>query len=147
MDVSIELLSEEWLEPVFALLGSDPRVAFQDWERDCIRSSLHAHDSVHLVATAGDTLVGVLIGGGTVRGYVNHLIVAPDSRGRGIGSLLLKNAIKHFRAKGKMRVILTVTPENTEPGMALDFYRTHGFEQQVGEVTVELDLIPTSATI
>lgn len=54
-----------------------------------------------------------------------NLAVAPQARGRGLGSQLLREVIASARAAGHRRVELDVDCEN---GSAIEFYRAHGFK-------------------
>jgi GNAT superfamily N-acetyltransferase len=61
--------------------------------------------------------------GGRV-GILEDLIVAPGSRGSGIGSALLKKAIEKARALGCKRLALLTDRDNRS---AHRLYRRHGF--------------------
>jgi GNAT superfamily N-acetyltransferase len=55
---------------------------------------------------------------------LEDMVVAPDARGRGIGSHLLATAITHARAAGCGRITLLTDTDNVP---AQRFYRRHGF--------------------
>lgn len=57
-------------------------------------------------------------------GHVAQLCVAPASRGRGLGSELLRQAIRGFAEAGCDAVSLTVTASNSR---AIRLYERHGF--------------------
>ena len=56
---------------------------------------------------------------------IQHMVVAPEHRRRGVGSLLLASAIEIARREGVKRVELHVWSFNSD---AKRFYAKHGFE-------------------
>jgi mycothiol synthase len=74
------------------------------------------------VARDGRRVVGTLIGHlaeGDTRGWVSELAVAPDYRGRGIGTRLLEHAFAGFGSRGLHRVRLNVDSDNTTGAIQL----------------------------
>ena len=69
-------------------------------------------------------------------GVVHDIFVEPDSRGRGVGRLLLDAALAFLRARGAPRVVLT-TAEGNE--VAKRMFARAGFRQTMLEMTRELD--------
>jgi ribosomal protein S18 acetylase RimI-like enzyme len=59
------------------------------------------------------------------KAYLDHLVVAPDCRRRGIGRALAEHAIEQARAAGASRIDLTAG-DAKDAGRAL--YRSLGFE-------------------
>ncbi|MEM4246688.1 MAG: GNAT family N-acetyltransferase [Candidatus Bathyarchaeia archaeon] len=74
------------------------------------------------VAVDGSRLVGVAttIGYGGL-GWIGNVIVSPEYRGMGVGSLLVDHAIEYFKARSTGSVGLYSYPEN------LRFYKRIGF--------------------
>ena len=60
------------------------------------------------------------------RGWVNYLAVAPDSRKRGFGRLLMDEAEAHLREMGCPKINLQVRRPNAE---AAGFYRSIGYAE------------------
>lgn len=59
-------------------------------------------------------------------GHVAFLYLLPEFRGQGLGIQLVGQAVSFFRARGKSRLELAVSPAN---GRALAFYRRYGFAE------------------
>lgn len=88
-------------------------------------------DALHLVALAGDLVVGtcrILVEHGTAK--VGRLAVERPYRRRGIASLLLRAAEARAREAGAALIVLNAQLP------ALDLYRHEGFDV-VGDVFVE----------
>jgi len=108
-------------------------------------SQLDDPDVTVLVAEDGDDVIGyafVAIEGTDYMslrgpaGVLHDLIVDPEHRGRGVGSLLLRAVLSHLRARGVPRVVLSTAWRN-EAAQRL-FERT-GFRRTMIEMTRELD--------
>lgn len=92
-----------------------------------------AHHAVtdRLVVVRDDGVVGFVTFGlesgsrtDVVRGVVENLYVAPDYRGRGVGSTLLSTAEGHLRELGADVLSLRTMADNDD---ARRFYRRHGY--------------------
>lgn len=59
-------------------------------------------------------------------GYIPFLYLRPEFRGQGLGIQLIGQAVSFFRARGRSRLQLRVSPENQA---ALAFYRRYGFHE------------------
>lgn len=68
-------------------------------------------------------------------GYIHDLVVAPERRGRGVGSALLDAAIDWFAARGIRRVMLWSAHANS--GAQRLFVRA-GFRATMTEMTIDL---------
>ena len=61
------------------------------------------------------------------KAYLDHLVVAPDSRRRGIGRALVRHAIEQAETAGASRIDLTANEEK-KAGRAL--YESLGFQER-----------------
>jgi ribosomal protein S18 acetylase RimI-like enzyme len=134
------------LEDALRLLNSDHRLlAFEEWETAMLATHVQnpaaRPDVVALVATDRDgRVIGVLLGGVSFRGQINHLVVDPNIRNAGIGSALMTAFEERVLLSGCRRAVLTITAENTAPGGAKGFYNRLGYAKVAGEETLERDL-------
>jgi len=88
-------------------------------------AELYLNADYFMVATAGDWIVGYIIG--RLERRVAHILsiaVREGYRRRGIGSMLLKSFIEYAIRRGALRVYLEVSDRNEA---AINFYLKHGF--------------------
>lgn len=69
-------------------------------------------------------------------GVLHDIIVDPESRGRGVGGVLLDAALAFLRSRGAPRVVLS-TAEGNQPAQRL--FASMGFRRTMVEMTRELD--------
>ena len=83
-----------------------------------------SHSLAIYVALDGDAVVGLirLVGDGFSSVFVQDLIVLPSYQCQGIGSLLMKEALKDYKDAYQVQLVT----EETES--TLGFYRSMGFE-------------------
>ena len=108
-------------------------------------SQLDNPDIVILVAVRDDTVLGYTYAG--VEGFdymslrgpagiVYDIVVDPEVRGQGIGTLLLDATIAALQERGAPRVVLS-TAEQNEPAQRL--FARAGFRRTMIEMTREMD--------
>lgn len=108
-------------------------------------SQLDNPDIVILVAVRADTVLGYTYAG--VEGFdymslrgpagiVYDIVVDPEERGQGIGTLLLEATIAALKERGAPRVVLS-TAEQNEPAQRL--FARAGFRRTMIEMTREMD--------
>lgn len=73
-------------------------------------------------------------------GILHDIVVDPESRGRGIGRLLVRATLAHLKSRGAPRVVLSTAERNES---AQRFFTTLGFRRTMIEMTRELDDFPT----
>ncbi|MFC4541150.1 GNAT family N-acetyltransferase [Halosolutus amylolyticus] len=104
------------------------------YDPDRIQAELAEDDAVVLVAELDDEPVGFAHAIRQQRtGYILRVYVAPDARGRGVGSALLTSARDALLTRGVDDVRAMVLAGN-EPGNA--FYEEFGFEKVDEQETV-----------
>ncbi|MTV78041.1 GNAT family N-acetyltransferase, partial [Streptococcus pneumoniae] len=83
-----------------------------------------SHSLVIYVALDGDAVVGLirLVGDGFSSVFVQDLIVLPNYQRQGIGSLLMKEALKDYKDAYQVQLVTEETEKNVK------FYRSMGFE-------------------
>jgi ribosomal protein S18 acetylase RimI-like enzyme len=95
--------------------------------REEIRAYLERNPGLSRVADAADVIAGaVLCGHDGRRGFIYHLAVAPDFRGRGVGKLLIADCLRGLRATGIQRAILLVAKDNSS---GREFWLRNGWEE------------------
>lgn len=94
--------------------------------RDQVRGYLARNPGLSQVAEADGEIVGALLcGHDGRRGYIYHLAVASDFRGRGVGKMMLAECIPGLRKAGIERALILVEKSNAK-GHA--FWLRHGWE-------------------
>jgi ribosomal protein S18 acetylase RimI-like enzyme len=94
-------------------------------ERPAIARYLARNPGLSLVATADGRLVGaVLCGHDGRRGYIHHLAVADDCRGRGIGRDLVARCMEALASEGIAKCHIFVYARNTA---GRGFWRANGW--------------------
>ncbi|HEY8750878.1 MAG TPA: GNAT family acetyltransferase [Tepidisphaeraceae bacterium] len=90
-----------------------------------IRQKLEVQPDLFLVAIEGNDVVGTVMGGyDGHRGWVYSLAVAPGHRGRGIGTLLVREIEKGLRGYGCAKVNLQILAGNRAVAA---FYKNLGY--------------------
>ena len=99
-----------------------------DDSEEGIKKFLDRNPETCFVAEEDDKLVGTIIAGNDGRrGYIYHTAVAPDFRGRGIGTELVESAMEALRSLGINKAALVVFSKNTD-GNA--FWEKLGFTER-----------------
>ena len=94
-----------------------------------IAKKLQRDPDLFLVAEADGDLIGTVIGGyDGRRGFIYHLAVSQEHRGKGIGSRLMDEVEARLRNKGCIRCYLFVTADNEE---AMRYYEKRGWQFMV----------------
>lgn len=77
-------------------------------------------------ATGRAVGMGRVISDGVSDGYVQDLVVLPDYRGRGTGTMILSTLLEHCKSEGVTWVALVAEPGTEEFYTALGFRRMEG---------------------
>ncbi len=95
-------------------------------EEELLEIFINRNPSTCLVLRTEKVLLGTILGGfDGRRGYIYHLAVHPDYRGRGLGKLLLNNVVFELRKLGVQKIHLFVFNNNK---VAVDFYHRQGWQ-------------------
>lgn len=101
---------------------------------------LQRNPGLSRIATDGRTVVGaVLCGHDGRRGYVYHLAVDPNYRGRGIAQRLIDECLAGLRLARLERVNILVGKDNS---LGLEFYRRTGWEDLDEAAAMGRDVSP-----
>jgi len=108
--------------------------SFEGWYLLHSRRTLRDIELVRAAVSSGKPVGLVMLKTlGQGAGYVYYIAVAKETRKRGIGKLLLEDALRHFKASGVEEVFASVEEDN-EPSEAL--FGSEGFRQtSFGEVS------------
>ncbi len=92
-----------------------------------IREYLARNPGLSRVAWTEGKLAGaVLCGHDGRRGFIYHLAVSPDFRGRGLGKRLLDECVRGLREAGLQRAIILVAQDNS---LGREFWLRNGWEE------------------
>lgn len=124
----IQKLTPSDYDNVIALWTACPEMELNDVDdsREGFERFLDRNPDTCFAAVEGEQLQGVILSGNDGRrGYIYHAAVAPDARGRGIGSELVQAVLEQMKAFGISKVGLLVFADN-ENGAR--FWKSHGFD-------------------
>jgi ribosomal protein S18 acetylase RimI-like enzyme len=95
--------------------------------REGIRRKLERDADLFLVAIDGESIVGAVMGcyDGR-RGWINHIAVAPNYKGQGLGTQLVQEVERRLREKGCDKVNLLIEPTNAA---VQEFYQRLGYQR------------------
>lgn len=107
-------------------------------DRESFVRYLDRNPGTSLAATLEGAIIGAaLCGHDGRRGLVYHLAVAPEHRGKGVGTQVLKLGLAGLRECGIARAIILVAGDNT-PGQ--EFWISRGFEHIAGALPLGIDI-------
>ena len=111
--------------------------------KEDIASYLVQNPGLSRVAENNGAIVGAsLCGHDGHRGYIYHLAVAPECRGRGIGRKLVAECLEGLRRFGLKRALILVATDNPQ-GEA--FWLRYGWEEVPDAKVMGIDLEPPAA--
>ena len=118
--MTIRVMTIEDYDAVYALWASLPGIGLHPAEdsREGMAYYLRRNPETCFVAEEGGALLGaVLCGNDGRRGYINHLAVAPERQGRGVGRALVNACLAAMRREGITKCAFAVFRSN-HPGNA-----------------------------
>jgi ribosomal protein S18 acetylase RimI-like enzyme len=111
--------------PALRRLWDDAGLRSLGDDDDGLTAMARRNPGLLLVATAGDAIVGSGLGGWDGRrGWIYHVVIAPDHRRRGIGRRLVAQVETGLQALGCPKVNVIVMDENDE---GVDFWVSMGY--------------------
>ena len=106
--------------------------------REEIQGYLARDPGLSRVAEENGIMAGaVLCGHDGRRGFIYHLAVAAEFRGRGVGKLLLADCVRGLRNTGMQRAIILVAGDNP---MGREFWLRNSWEDITGAIPMSRDL-------
>ncbi|PBP80426.1 MULTISPECIES: GNAT family N-acetyltransferase [Pseudomonas] len=116
--ITIRSMTLDDYDAVIELMRSTPGISLRDADsREATARYLERNPGMSFVAEAGDTLCGcVMCGHDGRRGYLQHLIVLPEYRRRGIAHELVERCLECLEALGIYKCHLDVMKSNEAAG-------------------------------
>jgi ribosomal protein S18 acetylase RimI-like enzyme len=117
-------------DALIELMRQTPGVAIRDADsRESTARYLDRNPGLSFVAEAGPDLIGaVMCGHDGRRGYLQHLVVQPAQRGRGIGGALVSRCLDALQALGIMKCHIDVFVDNAA---AIAFWEARGWARRI----------------
>lgn len=107
-------------------------------DRESVARFLAQNAGLSRVATDGSSIVGVAFcGNDGRRGYIYHLAVDPNYRGRGLGKRLVDECLEGLRRLGLQRANIMVVTDNPR---GREFWTKCGWEELDGAIGMGIDL-------
>jgi Acetyltransferases len=116
-------------DQVIALIQRTPGVTKRDADsEEAVGRYLERNPGLSLVAEVAGELIGcVMAGHDGRRGYLQHLVVAPDHRNRGIATRLVNAVLDKFEAEGILKSHIDVLTTNRP---AIEFWQRIGWKRR-----------------
>jgi N-acetylglutamate synthase len=107
-------------------------------DREGVERFLTRNPGLSRVALDESKIVGIAFcGNDGRRGYIYHLAVDPDYRGRGLGRRLVEESLKGLRRLGLERANIMVATDNPR---GREFWSKCGWEELDGAIGMGIDL-------
>ena len=116
-EIAVSTMTAHDLDAVLALWGQTSGVGLNESDTpDQLRAYLDRNRGLSVIARDGTRLVGaVLCGHDGRRGYLNHLAVLAEFRGRGLGRQMVETCLGALAALGILKCNVFLYADN-EPG-------------------------------
>jgi len=113
-------------DPVMALMKKTPGVTFRDADSyDDTRRYLERNPGLSFIAKVGNEIAGCIMSGHDGRrGYLQHLVVAPAHRRKGIAKALVESCLARLESLGITKSHIDVIKTNLE---ARKYWEHHGW--------------------
>jgi N-acetylglutamate synthase len=138
MDAMVRLMTIDDYDPVIALWQASEGVGLGDVDtRPAIEGYLRRNDGMSFVAVEAGRIVGaVLCGTDGRRGYMHHLAVAAECKGRGIGGGLVQRCLAALAERGIVKCHIFALAPNV---LARNFWAKHGWKLREDLVVMSKD--------
>jgi putative acetyltransferase len=139
MDAIVRLMTIDDYDQVIALWQASEGVGLDDVDgRPAIEAYLRRNDGMSFVAAEaeGRIVAAVLCGTDGRRGYMHHLAVAAERRGRGIGGALVERCLAALAERGIVKCHIFVFAPNV---LARNFWAKHGWKLREDLVVMSKD--------
>jgi ribosomal protein S18 acetylase RimI-like enzyme len=140
MDFSLRPMVIDDYEAVLALWQSIPGFEYRviTDSRDGIARFLLRNPGLSVLAVRNDAVVGcVLASHDGRRGFLQHVVVGENARGRGIASVMIEHCLQRLREEHLQWVHLNVSVDNPE---ALAFWKRAGWFERTQLIPLALAL-------
>jgi ribosomal protein S18 acetylase RimI-like enzyme len=125
--ISLRECGDVDIREVLALWRESGAVPGSTDTEEALRTRLLRDCELFLLAVADDVIAGSIIGGWDGwRGNIYRLVVRPDFRRRGIGSMLVKEVERRLAAMGARRVYALAVRPDLDPA-ATAFWERMGY--------------------
>jgi putative acetyltransferase len=114
MDITISPVTAADLDDAIALWSTTDGVGLNECDTpDRLRAFLDRNPGLSLLARDGLRLVGaVLRGHDGRRGYLDHMAIVPEYRGRGLGRLMVETCLADLAALGILKCNIFLYADN-----------------------------------
>ena len=128
-DMHIREMVIEDYDHVLDLMKRTPGVTLRVADSaDATKRYLERNPGLSFIARRGSRLIGCAMAGHDGRrGYLQHVIVAPEYRGQGIGKQLVARCVNALNAQGIHKMHLDVLAQN---GHAMSFWEHLGWKRR-----------------
>ena len=128
-DMHIREMVMEDYERVLELMKRTPGITLRTADSaGAAKGYLERNPGLSFIAEVGSRLVGCAMAGHDGRrGYLQHVIVAPEYRGQGIGKQLVGRCVTALNALGIHKIHLDVLAGNAS---AMSFWKHLGWKQR-----------------
>jgi len=117
MDYEIHPMSMDDYAQVLGLWEATEGIGLTESDsRECMARYLERNAGLSLVVRtgAGELVGAVLCGHDGARGYLRHLAVAKDHRGRGLGKMLVEEGLSRLKSAGIPKCTIFLYAHNQE---------------------------------
>jgi N-acetylglutamate synthase len=139
----IDELRPEDYDDAYRLWDGTPGIGLSAADsREAIAAYLARNPGLSAAARADGRLVGVVLAGHDGRrGYLHHLVVAPERRGQGLGRALVDRALRKLKAAGMAKCHIFLMSDNAE---GRRFWESVGWAPRadIGVCSRSLDDVP-----